>query len=75
MNVPSSIGWKDSNPPLRIKLKLWRRNYLVIASDFFQKLFFRTRIHEILPRIIVCAEPILEIEKISIQKIMPVKHF
>ena len=55
------IGWKDSGVSTRIKVKLWRRNYIVIASDFFvdfvndQEFMLRRQ------KLIVHSEPLLDI--------------
>ena len=54
------IGWKDSNVNLRIKLKLWRRNKVVISSDFFLDFFYKQEFMLNYQKLIVCSEPILE---------------
>ena len=55
------MGWKDSNVSLRIKFKLWRRNKVVVASDFFSDFFSKQDFMLKYQKLIVCAEPILEV--------------
>ena len=55
------IGWKDSNVSLIIKFKLWRRNKVVIASDFFVDFFSKQEFMLSYQKLIVCAEAILDV--------------
>lgn len=55
------IGWKDSGCSFRIKLKLWRRDFIVIASDFFSNFFREQEFVLNNQDILICSEPILEI--------------
>ena len=54
------IGWKDSNVSKRIKLKLLRRDYIIIASDFFIDFFKDQEFISKKQMILVRSEPILE---------------
>jgi hypothetical protein len=55
------IGWKDSDASKRIKVKLWRRNYIVIASDFFVKFFKDQEFILKNQKLLIHSEPLLEI--------------
>jgi len=55
------IGWKDSDVSKRIKVKLWRRNYIVIASDFFVDFFNDQEFILRRQKLLIHSEPILDI--------------
>lgn len=55
------IGWKDSGVSKRIKVKLWRRNYIVIASDFFLDFFNEQEFVLRRQSLLIHSEPLLDI--------------
>lgn len=55
------IGWKDSGASKLIKVKLWRRNYIVIASDFFVDFFNDQEFISKHQKLLIHSEPLLNI--------------
>ena len=59
------IGWKETNPKLKIWIRLWRRNSLVICSKLFLDFFIDQEKIRSYQKIELLEEPIVSVNKES----------